>query len=157
MKDGVRQHGFSVAISVITGLLVAFVVYGVSWASDSFEESQERSDVRTFLDRMEKDIFDDASIIRGVEAATKAGVSPTPNLPSFRFEMFSSWLDSFSLFVSVNTVHLSPDERYDILQHISFTQRLVGNLYISTDRIPTDEGLYRKFFKDLRQKAEWLK
>ena len=156
MRTKLRQHGFSIVISAMTGLLVAVVVHGVGWTVDFFEERQERSEISNFLQKMEREVFDDASIVKMVEATTAAGISPTPDLNSVRFQIFSDSLDSFYLLMSANTNHISPDERYDILQHISTTQRLLA-LLNNANRVPTDKTLYRGFFEDLRQKAQWLK
>ena len=146
MKAIARQHGLSIAISAFTGLLVAVVVHGTGWAFGLLEEGRERAGVRTFLHEMEEDVFDHASLMRGVEGFKKAGMDPAPDRNSVQLAVSSGWLDSFGLLISVNATHLPPEERYKILKRISVTQNQVA-LLKNSSRSQSAESWYRVFLK----------
>ena len=156
MKVIVRQYGLSIAISMFTGLLVAVVVHGTGWAFGFLEEGRERAEVRTFLHEMEEDVFDHASLMRGAEGFKKAGMNPAPNRNSVQLAVFSGWLDSFGLLISVNATHLPPEERYKILKRISVAQNQVA-LLKNSGRSRSAESWYRGFFEDVRRQAKWLR
>ena len=155
MSRPTRRDALPVSISVLTGLLVSLMVYTVGWAIDFLEESQERNEIRTFLAEMERNVFDEAALRRGVEGFEKAGAKPAPSSDTIRLTIFSRWLDDFELLISVDATHISREDRYKILRQVDGSQEVV-QLLESSGRSWPIEGTYGNFFVDVRKQAKWL-
>ena len=156
MLATVRRHAPSVAVAMTTGILVALVVQGVGWGLAFFEEREERNEIRTFLQSMENEVFDDVLLQRGVEGFKNAGMDPAPNRDAVQLTIFSSRLEDFELLISVDATHISQDDRYKIRHQVAQARKRADLLIYSGRSWPV-ESWYREFFEDVRKQTEWLK
>ena len=150
-----RRDALQVGISVLTGLLVSLVVYAVGWAIDFLEERQERNEISMFLAEMERDVFDEAALRRGIDGFEKAGANLAPSPDAIQLTVFSRWLDDFELLISVDASHISREDRYKILRQVNGAEEVVQLLETSGRSWPI-EGTYGGFFVAVRKQTKWL-
>ena len=104
---------------------------------------------------MEKDVFDDASLQRGVDGFKNAGMDPAPNRDAIQLTIFDSWLDDFELLISADATHISHEDRYRIRRQIAQFRKRVELLISSNRSWPVESWFVVRSGVDGNELALW--